>query len=152
MRLTKRYIIESIDGINLSKKVRYERYYIDDKLRIQKKDDLYEKEILNDENVVINKSKIPEEEFLYLKSKSYLKIIRDSYLYLKDNRVSIKKYYGEYNGLNRVEVKFSSKKEMEIYVKESWMGKEITFSPLAFDKELSKLSKEEFLKELSKYI
>ncbi len=152
MRLTKRYIIESIDGINLSKKVRYERYYIDDRLRIQKKDDLYEKEILNDENVVINKSKIPEEEFLYLKSKSYLKIIRDSYLYLKDNRVSIKKYYGEYNGLNRVEVKFSSKKEMEIYVKESWMGKEITFSPLAFDKELSKLSKEEFLKELSKYI
>lgn len=152
MRLTKRYIIESIDGINLSKKVRYERYYIDERLRIQKKDDLYEKEILNDENVVINKSKIPEEEFLYLKSKSYLKIIRDSYLYLKDNRVSIKKYYGEYNGLNRVEVKFSSKKEMEIYVKESWMGKEITFSPLAFDKELSKLSKEEFLKELSKYI
>lgn len=152
MRLTKRYIIESIDGINLSKKVRYERYYIDDRLRIQKKDDLYEKEILNDENVVINKSKIPEEEFLYLKSKSYLKIIRDSYLYLKDNRVSIKKYYEEYNGLNRVEVKFSSKKEMEIYVKESWMGKEITFSPLAFDKELSKLSKEEFLKELSKYI
>lgn len=152
MRLTKRYIIESIDGINLSKKVRYERYYIDDRLRIQKKDDLYEKEILNDENVVINKSKIPEEEFLYLKSKSYLKIIRDSYLYLKDNRVSIKKYYGEYNGLNRVEVKFLSKKEMEIYVKESWMGKEITFSPLAFDKELSKLSKEDFLKELSKYI
>lgn len=152
MRLTKRYIIESIDGINLSKKVRYERYYIDDKLRIQKKDDLYEKEILNDENVVINKIKITEEEFLYLKSKSYLKIIRDSYLYLKDNRVSIKKYYGKYNGLNRVEVKFSSKKEMEIYVKESWMGKEITFSPLAFDKELSKLSKEEFLKELSKYI
>ena len=31
------------------------------------------------------------------------------------------------------------------------MGKEITTSPLAFDKDLSKLSKEEFKKELEKY-
>ena len=32
------------------------------------------------------------------------------------------------------------------------MGKEITSSPLAFDKDLSKLTQEEFLTELEKYL
>ena len=41
---------------------------------------------------------------------------------------------------------------MNCYEKEKWMGKEITNSPLAFDKYLSKLSKEEFKNELKKYL
>lgn len=32
------------------------------------------------------------------------------------------------------------------------MGKEITTSPLAFDKDLSKLNRKEFLEELNKYL
>ena len=40
---------------------------------------------------------------------------------------------------------------MKSYIKESWMGKEITNTPLAFDKYLSKLSREEFLIELERY-
>ena len=39
-RLTRRYIINSLDGLNLSEPIRYERYYIDDNLRIQKKDNI----------------------------------------------------------------------------------------------------------------
>ena len=35
-------------------------------------------------------------------------------------------------------------------MKENWMGKEITNSPLAFDKYLSKLSNDEFREELKK--
>ena len=152
MRLTRRFIVKSLDNISLSTPIRYERYYINDKLRIQKKADYYEKEILNEENVVIEKTKITEEEFSNLKKTSYSRIIRDSYLYLNDNRVSIKKYYDNYDGLNRVEVKFSTKEEMDTYTKEDWMGNEITSSSLAFDKDLSKLSREEFLLELKKYL
>ena len=71
---------------------------------------------------------------------------------MNDNNISIKKYLGKYNGLFRVEVKFASLDEMNSYVKEDWMGKEITNSPLAFDKYLSKLSDNEFHNELKKYI
>ena len=145
---TKRFIIDSIENLELSKPIRYERYYINNELRIQKKDNKYEKEILDKYNNVIEKVEISENEFCELKKKSYSKIIRNSYLYLKDSRVSIKEYLDKYEGLYRVEVKFKSEKEENEYVKECWMEKEITYSPLAFDKDLSKLSTEEFKKEL----
>lgn len=152
MRLTRRFIIKSLDNISLSDPIRYERYYINDKLRIQKKDNCYEKEILDEHNVLYQKESVTEKEFLELKSIAYKRIIRDSYLYLKNNNISIKKYYDDYEGLNRVEVKFSSKEEMDSYIKENWMGEEITYSQLAFDKDLSKLNREEFLKEIKKYL
>ena len=152
MRLTRRFIVSSLDNIPLSNPIRYERYYINEKIRIQKKDNYYEKEILDDKNTVIEKCVIMVEEFLKLKSIAYSKIVRDSYLYLKDHNISIKKYYDDYEGLNRVEVKFLSKEEMDTYSKEKWMGAEITYSMLAFDKDLSKLNREEFLEELKKYL
>lgn len=152
MRLTRRFIVESLDNIPLSNPMRYERYYINDKLRIQKKDNCYEKETLDEQNFLLEKIVITEDEFLKLKSTAYSKIVRDSYLYLKNNNISIKKYYGDYKELNRVEVKFISKEEMDLYSKETWMGEEITFSPLAFDRDLSKMNREEFLDELKKYL
>lgn len=151
-KLTKRFITSSLDNLNLSMPIRYERYYISDTLRIQKKGNTYEKEILNENNTVILKENISESEFLSLKENAYSKIIRDSYLYLDDKRISIKKYFGDYQGLYRVEVTFTNKKEENSYQKETWMEQEITKSPLAFDKDLSKLSKEEFKKELKKYL
>ena len=45
-----------------------------------------------------------------------------------------------------------NEKEMREYHKKAWMGKEITSSPLAFDKDLSKLTRKEFLTELEKYV
>ena len=151
MRLTKRFVVSSLDNIPLSIPIRYERYYINDNLRIQKKQDNLEKEILDNDNNIIEKKNILEEEFNTLKNESYSKIIRDSYLYLNDERVSIKRYFDNYEGLIRVEIKFNTIEEMKSYIKESWMGKEITNTPLAFDKYLSKLSREEFLKELERY-
>ena len=56
MRLTRRYILKSLDNIHLSSPIRYERYYINDKLRIQKKGNNYEKEVLNEENVRVQKT------------------------------------------------------------------------------------------------
>lgn len=151
-KLTKRFITSSLDNLNLSMPIRYERYYISDTLRIQKKGNTYEKEISNENNTVTRKENISESEFLSLKENAYSKIIRDSYLYLDDKRVSIKKYFGDYQGLYRVEVTFTNMKEENLYQKETWMGQEITKSPLAFDKDLSKLSKEKFKKELKKYL
>lgn len=151
-RLTKRYLVRNLGNLELSNPIRYERYYIKDTLRIPKKGEKLEKEILNEKNVVINKKEIPIEEFNELKKRAYQKIIRDSYLYLKDNRISIKKYYEEYEGLNRVEVNFASKEELENFKKEPWLGEEITNSPLAFDKFLSKMTKQEFTSELAKYL
>lgn len=149
--LTKRYITFSLDAINVGPAIRYERYYINNNLRIQKKGNKYQKEALDNNNNIIEKTTISKIEFQSLKEKSYSKIIRESYLYLDDDRVSIKKYLGDYQGLYRVEVTFKTKEEENSYQKEIWMGKEITNSPLAFDKDLSKLSKEEFQKELEKY-
>lgn len=150
-RLTRRYLIHSLDNISVSAPIRYERYYINDFLRIQKKNGKFELEVLDDENVLIEKKEISKEEFFHLKEESTGEIVRDSYLYLEDDRISIKKYYGIYEGLYRVEVKFLTSKEMNSYQKESWMLEEITNSPLAFDKDLRKLSKEEFIIELKKY-
>ncbi len=151
MRLTRRFIIQSLDNIDVSSPIRYERYYINANLRIQSKNNVLEKEILDKDNVIIEKANISEEEFNKIKKDAYSKIIRDSYLYLNDNRISIKKYLGKYQGLIRVEVEFNSVNEMISYKKESWMGMEITNSALAFDKYLSKLSEQEFLLELNKY-
>ena len=61
MRLTRRFLVKSLDNISLSNPMRYERYYINDKLRIQRKDNYYEKEILNEQNVLLEKSVITEE-------------------------------------------------------------------------------------------
>ena len=151
-KLTKRYIVNSLDNLNLSKPIRYERYYINDKLRVQRKDNKYQKEILDNYNNVIEKINISKGKFLELKERSYSEIIRDSYLFLEDSRISIKKYLGKYAGLYRVEITFSSLKEENEYIKESWMGPEITYSSLAFDKDLSKLSIDEFKRELRKYL
>lgn len=151
-RLTRRYIIGSLGGLNLSSPIRYERYYINDKLRIQKKANNYEKEILDGANNVVKKMKMSKSDFLDLSKQAYSAIIRDSYLLLNDNKISIKKYWGEYLGLCRVEVTFESTKERDGYVKESWMGREITNSPLGFDRYLSKLSGNAFKEELKKYL
>lgn len=151
-RLTKRFIIDSLNNLNVSNPIRYERYYINDKLRVQRKDKKYQKEILDDDNNLLEKIDISEVEFLNLKKDAYSEIIRDSYLLLDDNMVSIKKYLGKYEGLYRVEVTFNSVEEENEYIKEKWMGTDITNTPLAFDKDLSKLSADEFREELNKYI
>lgn len=150
MRLTRRFIVKSLDDKWIKNPIRYERYYINDKLRIQKKNNIYEKEILNLDNDIVRKDLITKDVFEDLKKDAYAKIIRDSFLV--NEYISIKKYYGTYSGLIRVEVKFSSEEEMNNYIKENWMGSEITDSPLAFDKYLSKLDRQEFLQELKKFL
>lgn len=151
-KLTKRYIISSLNGLNLSEPIEYERYYINDTLRIQRKNNLYQKEILDEDNNIIEKLEISKTDFLKLKENVNTRIIRNSYLFLDDKRISIKEYLGRYVGLLRVEITFNSEEEEKLYRKEKWMGNEITDSPLAFDRYLCKLSEKEFKEELNKYL
>ncbi len=148
-RLTKRYLVEKLPKENISEPWIYERYYLNDNLRIQSKNNIYEKEIiLSDQKSIIER--ITKEEFIILQNKSSKKIIRKSYLYLKDKRISIKEYEQDYAPFIRAEVSFSKKEEMNTYRKEVWMTKEITNTPLAFDSTLYKLSKKEFTNILHK--
>ena len=57
MRLTRRFILKTIDGLNLSSPIRYERYYINDNLRVQKKGNVFEKEVLDKENNIVLKGR-----------------------------------------------------------------------------------------------
>ena len=136
----------------MSEPIKYERYYINDTLRIQNKNNVYQKEIIDEDNNIIEKFEISEVEFLKLKENANARIIRNSYLFLDDERISIKEYLEKYLGLLRVEISFNSEKEEKMYRKEKWMGNEITNSPLAFDKYLCKLSEKEFKEELNKYL
>ncbi len=61
-KLTRRFIIESLNNLNLSNPIRYERYYINDRLRVQRKDSKYQKEILDDDNNIIEKVAISKIE------------------------------------------------------------------------------------------
>lgn len=63
-RLTRRFIINSLDGLSLSEAIRYERYYINDNLRIQRKNDAYQKEELDNDNNVIAKLLYQKKNFL----------------------------------------------------------------------------------------
>lgn len=142
-RLTKRYILGDFPNIELSEPLRYERYYIDNNTRIQSRGKEYEKEILND-NIVIKKELISCDEFEKLKYNATKYIIRDSYLVKGNRNISIKRYYGNYDGLIRIEVKFNDKDEMDSFRPPKWFGKDITDTPLAFDSKLIELSNEEF--------
>ena len=149
-RLTKRFIVKNIDSLNLSNPIIYERFYLPDQTVIQRKQDAYTKGTLTSVGI-INQTLISQTEFEKLKQSANNSITRKSYLYLDDNRVSIKEYQGNLEGFIRAEVEFKTKSEMEDYRKESWMEQDITAAPLAFDSLLSMLNKDELSKILKEY-
>ena len=149
-RLTKRFIVKNIDNLNLSNSIIYERFYLPDQTVIQRKQDAYTKGTLVNSDI-INQIIISQTEFEKLKQSAKNRIIRKSYLYLDDSRISVKEYQDDLDGFIRAEVEFKTKSEMEDYHKESWMGQEITKTPLAFDSLLSTLDEDELSKLLIKY-
>lgn len=150
-RLSKRFLLLDSCPKKLSEPRRYERYYLNNQTRVQKKGQKYEKEELSINNIVLTKIEISEEEFLNLIKNCSKKIIRDSYLLLDCPNISIKVYKETYEGLSRIEVDFKSKEEMDAYQKEYWMGPEITDTPLAFDARLIELSQEKFQEILKQF-
>lgn len=116
-RFTKRFIVKDIDGLNLSQPILYERYYLPNHIVVQRKQNSFTKGVLTGNNIV-NKMVIPQMEFEVLRKLANNEIIRKSFLYMDDDRVSIKEYEGILRGFIRAEVEFKTKKEMESYQKE----------------------------------
>ena len=148
--LTRRFLVKTLDGLKLSDPWLYERFYINDNTRIQNKNGQFEKEVLNNKGEIIEKSIINKDEFLSLAEQAEKKIARKSYLYLGDDRISIKEYLDDHAGFIRAEVEFKDIAEQENFRPYPWMISEITDSPLAFDSLLQKLSIQNFRKELAK--
>ena len=147
--LTRRFLVKTLDGLNLSDPWTYERFYINDNSRIQNKNGQFEKEVLDNKGEIIEKNTINKEEFLSLAKRAEKKIARKSYLYLNDDRISIKEYLDDYAGLIRAEVEFEDITEQENFQPYPWMISEITDLPIAFDSLLCKLSTDDFKKELA---
>lgn len=151
MEIERKFLVKEMPDLSGIKPVHFERYYlnISDGIeeRIQRTNDTYsyEKKVTIDSlSRSTEKREITKEEFERIKVESTHAIIRDSYP-LSSN-VSIKIYHGEYEGLVRAEVEFSSKAEADNYTPESWMGNEISNSPLGRDSRLLQLDGATFSK------
>lgn len=120
--------------------------------RIQKKGDVCEYELkmaLSPREWRREKRTIDEKEFTMLSRRAPKVILRESYSFSKKNpRVSIKKYKGDYRGLELAEVEFDSAVESEHFKPLEWMGVEITNSQLGRESWLLDLDREHFLSTL----
>lgn len=102
--------------------------------------------------------KITKQEFDELTSLVKLRdpnikpIIRKSYLISQNPQIEVKVYGGEFEGLVRAEVEFSSVEESNSYKPLNWFGKELTNSPVGNDVKLPDLSPEDFKKTLARYL
>lgn len=156
MEIERKFLVKNIPDLSNITPIRYERYYLKRgdgiEERIQKKGEIFEYEIKKEVSKLertANKKIITEEEFDKLKQNSSESILRDSYKL--SNNLSIKIYHGRFEGLIRAEIEFETVELAKVYQSESWMGDEITDSPLGRDSKLLDLSDPEFHKLLSKF-
>lgn len=151
MEIERKFLVKKMPDLSGIVPIHFERYYLsisdDSEERIQRTNDTYsyEKKTAIDEfSRSTEKKEITNEEFERLKSNSSGAIIRDSFPL--SSHVSIKIYHGMYEGLARAEVEFLSKTEADNYIPETWMGDEVTNSPLGRDSRLLKLNADTFSK------
>lgn len=149
--IERKFLAKSIPDLSGKECISYERYLLkikaDFEERIQKKGDNYEKEVkfkTSDLSRETEKQEISKEDFDFLKKSASKSIIRDSYKISDSPNITIKIYHGDYEGLVRVEVEFSSEEDAKNFQPSDWMGKEITYTNLGKDSKLIQLSKKEF--------
>jgi len=153
MEIERKFLVTHSPDLSRIEPNRYERYYLsvtkNSEERIQGVNGVYayEKKVAIDAFTrSTERHELVREEFEELKADSSRAIIRDSFKI--SSQLSIKVYYGEFEGLIRAEVEFESLAEANAYIPESWMGAEITDSPLGRDSRLLQLDHGEFLRIL----
>lgn len=156
MEIERKFLVKNLPDLSGIEPVYFERYYLSIangiEERIQKTNDRYsyeKKTIVDELSRATEKKDITKEEFEKLKDGSTKVIIRNSYE-LSPN-MSIKIYHGDYEGLIRAEIEFSSIEEANAYTSEAWMGKEISESPLGRDSRLLELNGDSFKKLLAQF-
>lgn len=150
--IERKFLVREIPDLKDIKPIRYERYFIQNtelqQIRVQKRGNVFEKEIkkkINTFEYEKYKEIITEEEFSKIASKCKKSIIRDSYLISNNPNITIKKYFGEYEGLIRAEIEFNNIDELNVFEIPKWIGKEITGTILGNDNKLIKLDRNKFL-------
>ncbi|KKQ53067.1 hypothetical protein A2865_02880 [Candidatus Woesebacteria bacterium RIFCSPHIGHO2_01_FULL_39_17] len=155
--IERKFLVKKLPDLSGKTKQSFERYYlyrgegID--IRIQKVNDIYEFERKSETSELGRETKkfeITKGEFAALKRSFGDVIVRDSYLISENPETTIKIYHGKFEGLVRAEVEFTSKENANKFTPPSWMGEEITDTPLGRDSRLLDLTEEEFKKLLRK--
>lgn len=153
--IERKFLVREVPDLNGIVPVSYERYFLastdGSEERVQKKGEAFEwekKVAVSDLASKKEKRIISKEEFEVYKTKAVSGIERESYLLSLSPEITLKVYHGSYEGLVRAEVEFENEAEAKSYRPESWMGEEITNSPLGRDSKLTQLSKQEFQRML----
>ena len=108
----------------------------------------------NETGQLIEKTKeITKDEYIELIKTTKAKIVKTRYYYpLEDGLTAeIDVYRNDYEGINIVEVEFSSLSKLNNFRKPSWFGKEVTDSNACYPKYIVTKSKEQLLSELEGY-
>ncbi len=128
--------------------------------RVRRIDDKYEFTVkyyagsAKETGQLIEKTKsISKEEYIELIKTSKAKIVKTRYYYpLEDGLIAeIDVYRNQYEGINIVEVEFSSLKKLESFIKPEWFGHEVTDCNACWPKYIVDHTQEELIKELTDY-
>lgn len=155
--IERKFLVKKMPLLFFIKKTSQERYFIqygdlveEGYKRTGSKYEYEIKTFVSPEERTREKRDVTKEEFEAQKENGSKIIERDCfYLTKKSPIISIKKYKGLYNGLNLAEVEFDSTEERENFVPPSWMGVEVTDTPLGKDSTLISLDEDHFLKILN---
>ncbi len=141
MEIERKFLVKVMPDLSHIAPIEMERYYLpaetNEEIRIQRvgASYSYERKIAIS---VRGRSKeirrLTKSEYDDLKTRASSVVTRASYSL--GSGLSIKVYGDQFEGLVRAEQEFESERQADAYTPESWMGKEITDTPLGRDSRL----------------
>lgn len=171
IELEQAYLVNTLpEDLKKLKKSEITQAYIDDYIdefgveprdaRVRRIDDKYEFTVKyyagkdSETGQLIEKTKnITKDEYIEKIKTSKTKIVKTRYYYpLEDGLTAeIDVYRNQYEGINIVEVEFSSLSKLKNFKKPSWFGNEVTDCDACWPKYIADRSSEELVSELQKY-
>lgn len=153
--IDRRFLVQKMPSLKKITPVIRERHFLQhgDLVEewVQKKDGEFEYEIktaISPREWAREKRSITEKEFKELVRRAPKTILCESYFLSEHPRILIKRYKGEFRGLDVAEVEFDTLAESGSFAPLEWMGTEITHLPLGRDARLLDFDREHFLREL----
>ena len=156
--ITRKYFVAKLPDITGLAPLHNERYYLclglKSVIRAQSKNNKYELEKKVDiddrvrERSVIDLSK---DEFDAIVKFASIRTVRKSYKISNSPDMMLRVYEERYRGLNRCEILFKTTDEADSFIPPSWLGQEITNTPLAKDLALLSLTTQQFSELLAEY-
>lgn len=171
IELEQAYLVETLpENLKKLKKSEITQAYLDDYIdengvqpkdvRVRRIDDKYEFTVKyyagkdSETGQLIEKTRnISKDEYIEKIKTSKAKIVKTRYYYpLEDGLTAeIDVYRNQHEGINIVEVEFSSLSKLKNFKKPTWFGNEVTDSDACWPKYIADRSSEELISELHKY-